>query len=44
MIELARNLYLQFRMPHYGVIINRDTAIGCDELTILGQDQRIDFK
>ena len=44
MIELARNLDLQFRMPRYGVIINRDTAIGGDELTILGQHQRIDFK
>jgi hypothetical protein len=31
-------------MPRYGVIINRDTAISGDELTILGQDQRIDFK
>ena len=44
MIELARNFDFQFRMPRHGVIINRDAAIGGDELTILGQHQRIDFK
>src|SRR5207248_11703849 len=44
MIELARDVYFQFWMSRYGVIVNRDTAIGGDELAILGQDQRIDFK
>ena len=44
MIELARDLDLQFRVPRDRVIVNRDSAIGCDELAVLGQNQRIDFK
>ena len=32
------------RMPPDGVIINRDAAIGRDELAGFGQHQRIDFK
>ena len=36
MIELARNFNTQFRVSHYGVIINRDAAIGGDELTAFG--------
>ena len=44
MIELARNFNLQFGMSRHGVIINRDAAIGGDELAIFGQHQRIDFK
>ena len=44
MIELARNLNFQFGMPRHGVIINRNAAIGGDELTIFGQNQRINFE
>ena len=44
MIELARDFDFQLRMPRHGVIINRDAAIGCDELAVFGQHQRIDFQ
>ena len=44
MIELARNLNFQFGMSRHGVIINRNAAIGGDELTIFGQNQRINFE
>jgi len=44
MIEFPGNFNLQLRMPRHRVIINRDAAIGSDELTIFGQNQRIDFK
>ena len=44
MIELARNLDLQFGMPYDRVIINRDPTIGRYEFAAFGQDQRIDFK
>ncbi len=44
MIEFARDLDAEFRMSRDGVIINRDAAIGGDELAIFGQDQRIDFE
>ena len=43
MIELTRNLDFQFRVPRDGVIINRDAAIGGDELAIFRQHERIDF-
>ena len=35
MIELARNFNSKLRMPPDGVIINRDAAIGRDELATL---------
>ncbi len=44
MIEFSRNFNAQFRVPGDGVIVNRDAAIGGDELTIFGQHQWIDFK
>ena len=44
MIELTCNLDPELRMPPDGVIINRDAAIGRDELAGFGQHQRIDFK
>ena len=44
MIEFTGNFYVQFRMPSYRVVINRDSAIRRHKLTILGQDQRIDFE
>ena len=34
MIEFTRDLNVQFRMPSYGVIINRDPTIRRNELTI----------
>ena len=36
MIELARDLYLQFRMTRNRVVINRDSTIGGNELAALG--------
>ena len=44
MIEFSRNLNPEFWMPRDGVIINRNAAIGRDELAIFSQDQRIDLK
>ena len=44
MIELTCNLDPELGMPPDGVIINRDAAIGRDELAAFGQHQRIDFK
>ena len=44
MIKLARNLNPQLRMARDCVIINRDPAIGCDELAAFRQHQRIDFQ
>ena len=35
MIELTRNFNSKLRMPPDGVIINRDAAIGRDELATL---------
>ena len=43
-IELTCNLNLQLGMPRNGVIINRDAAIGREELAVFGQHQRIDFQ
>src|SRR5260370_12620116 len=44
MIELTRNLDPELRMPPDGVIINRDAAIGRDNLAPFTQHQRIDYK
>ena len=44
MIELTRDLDLQFRVPRDRVIVDRQAAIGRDELAIFGQNQRIDFE
>ena len=44
MIEFARDFDFQLRMTRHGVIINRNAAIGCDELTLFGQHKRIDFQ
>jgi len=34
MVEFTRDLNVQFRVPSYGVIINRDSAIGGNKLPI----------
>ena len=44
MIEFARDLNFQFGMTHDGVIVDRDPAIGRDELPAFCQHQRIDFQ
>ena len=44
MIELTRNLDSELRMPPNGVIINRDAAIGRDELAGFRQHQRINLQ
>ena len=44
MIELARNFNPQFWVSRGGVVINRDPAIGCDELAVFRQHQRIDLQ
>src|SRR6266540_5331949 len=44
MIELARDFDSQLRMTRHGVIVYRNAAIGCDELTAFGEHQRIDFQ
>ncbi|KAG0506348.1 MAG: hypothetical protein Udaeo_02700 [Candidatus Udaeobacter sp.] len=44
MIELTCNLDLELGMPPNGVIINRDAAIGRDELAGFGQHQRINLQ
>jgi hypothetical protein len=44
MVKLACDFDFQFGMSRHCVIVNRDTAISGDELTILGQNQRIYFK
>ena len=44
MIELTGNFDLELGMPPNGVIINRDAAIGRDEVAGFGLHQRVDFK
>jgi len=44
MIELTCNLNPQLRMTRNRVIIDRDPAIGRDELAALGEHQRVDFQ
>src|SRR6266516_3886448 len=44
MIEFSRNFNPKIGMSRHGVIINRDAAIGRNELTVFGQHQRIDLK
>src|SRR5581483_5740959 len=44
MIELARNFDSQLGVTRHGVIVNRNAAIGCDEVPAFGQDEGIDFQ
>ena len=44
MIELARDLDLQFRVPRDRVIVDRQAAIGCDELAALRQNERVNLE
>src|SRR5439155_25514597 len=44
MIELTCNLDPELRMPPDGVVINRDAAIGRDERTAFGQNERINLQ
>ena len=44
MIEFAGDFDAEFWMPHDGVIIDGDSTIRCDKLSIGCQHQRIDFQ
>ena len=44
MIKLACDLDPEFWMSRDSVIIDRDPAIGCDELAAFRQQQGIDFQ
>ncbi len=44
MIELARDLDLQFGMSRDGVIVNRDSTIGGNEFAGSRQNKRINFE
>ena len=44
MIEFARNLDFEFWMTCRRVVVNRDAAIGRDQLGVFSQDYWIDFK
>ena len=42
MIELARDFNSELRMPPDSIIVDRDSAVGCDERATFGQPQWID--
>ena len=44
MIELAGDLDLQFRVPRDRIVVDRQAAIGCDELAAIRQNKWVNLE